>query len=108
MDYMYRTYRTTCLLCLEALGVRKVSKTSEMQFFSRFILTFRSVRMAELLVLPTYHIYLIYSDRQAWANSIDPDETPQNAASHLGLHCLPLIQQFLDTTSRSELYWLKF
>ena len=22
------------------------------------------------------------------ANSVDPDETPQNAASHLGLHCL--------------------
>ena len=34
--------------------------------------------------------------------------TQQNAASHLGLHCLPLIQQFLDTTSGSELYWFKF
>ena len=56
----------------------------------------------------TYSIYHMYSDRQAWANSIDPDETPQNAASHLGLHCLPLIQQFLDTTSGSELYWFKF
>ena len=22
------------------------------------------------------------------ANSVDPDETPQNAASHLGLYCL--------------------
>ena len=55
-----------------------------------------------------YHIYHMYSDRQAWANSLDPDETPQNAASHLGLHCLPLIQQFLDTTSGSELYWFKF
>ena len=55
-----------------------------------------------------YRIYHMYSDRQACANSIDPDETPQNAASHLGLHCLPLIQQFLDTTSGSELYWFKF
>ena len=55
-----------------------------------------------------YRIYHMYSDRQAWANSIDPDETPQNAASHLDLHCLPLIQQFLDTTSGSELYWFKF
>ena len=53
-------------------------------------------------------IYHMYSDRQAWANSIDLDETPQNAASHLGLHCLPLIQQCLDTTSGSELYWFKF
>ena len=25
----------------------------------------------------SYRIYHIYSDRQAWANSIDPDETPQ-------------------------------
>ena len=50
----------------------------------------------------------MFSDRQAWANSLDPDETPQNAASHLGLHCLPLILQFLDTTSGSELYWFKF
>ena len=23
------------------------------------------------------------------ANSVDPDQTPQNAASDLGLHCLP-------------------
>ena len=55
-----------------------------------------------------YRIYHMYSDRQALANSIDPDETPRSAASHLGLHCLPLIQQFLDTTSGSELYWFKF
>lgn len=32
--------------------------------------------------------------RQAGANSVDPDDTPQNAASHQGLHCLPLIQLF--------------
>ena len=50
----------------------------------------------------------MYSDRQARANSIDPDEMPQNAASHLGLHCLQLILQFLDTTSGNELYWFKF
>ena len=55
-----------------------------------------------------YRIYHMYLDRQAWANSVDPDETPQNAASHLSLHCLPLIQQYLDTTSCSELYWFKF
>ena len=55
-------------------------------------------------LLTDYRIYHMYSDRQACANSIDPDETPQNVASHLGLHCLPLIQQFLDTTSGSELY----
>ena len=55
-----------------------------------------------------YRIYRMYSDRQAWANSVDPDETPQNAASRQGLHCLLLIQHFLDKTSGSELYWFKF
>ena len=39
----------------------------------------------------SYHMYL---DRQALENSVDPDEMLQNAASHQGLHCLPLIQQF--------------
>ena len=47
----------------------------------------------------SYHIYYMYLDRQAWANSVDPDEMLQNAASHQGLHCLPFIQQCLDTTS---------
>ena len=35
--------------------------------------------------IAVYHIYHMYSDRQAWANSLDPDETPQNMASHLSL-----------------------
>ena len=36
----------------------------------------------------------MYLDRQTLANSVDPDQTPQNAASDQGPHCLPLIQQF--------------
>ena len=52
-------------------------------------------------------IYGMYSNRQAWENSVDPDEMPQNAASQ-GLHCLPLILQFLDTTSGNKVYLLKF
>ena len=39
---------------------------------------------------------------------LDPDETQMNAASHQGLHCLPLIQQCLDTTMGSKLYLFKF
>ena len=39
-----------------------------------------------------YRIYRKYSDRQAWANSVDPELMPQNAASDQGLHCSPLIQ----------------
>ena len=64
--------------------------------------------MKQTDIILCYRIYRMYSDRQAWANSVDPNETPQNAASHLGQHCLPLIQQFLDTSSGSKLYLFKF
>ena len=32
-----------------------------------------------------------HTDRQAWSNSVEPDQTPHYAASDQGLHCLPLI-----------------
>ena len=32
----------------------------------------------------------------AWANSIDPDQTLQNAVSHQGSHYLQLNQEILD------------
>ena len=41
-----------------------------------------------------YPIYRMHSNRQAWANSVDPDKTQKDVASHQDLHCLPLIQQF--------------
>ena len=44
----------------------------------------------DLIKLPSF----TYSERKAWANSVDPDQTPQNTASDQGRHCLPLIQQF--------------
>ena len=48
--------------------------------------------------------YCTCSDRQAWANSVDPDQTPRSAASDQGLHCLPLIQQFyIFTGSKMDL-----
>ena len=45
--------------------------------------------------------------RQAWANSVDPDETPQHVAFHHGLDYLPLAQIALDTTLGSKLYFFK-
>ena len=36
------------------------------------------------------------------ANSVDSDQTPQNAASDQGLLSLPLIQQFLDIAEKSN------
>ena len=40
-----------------------------------------------------YHNNPKYWDREAFANCVDPDQTRQNAASDLGLHCLPYMQQ---------------
>ena len=37
-----------------------------------------------------YHIYSKYWNRQALANSVGPDQTPQNAVSDQGLYGLPL------------------
>ena len=47
-----------------------------------------------------YRIYCMYSDRQAWANSIEPDETPQSTAPHQDLHCLPLTSSKFWTQHR--------
>ena len=47
-----------------------------------------------------YHNYQKNSDRrQAWANSVDPD---QNAAPDQGLQSLRLIQQCLDTSTGNK------
>ena len=42
-------------------------------------------------------IYAKNSDKQAWANIVDPDQIMQNAASDQVQHCLLLNQQVLDT-----------
>ena len=41
-----------------------------------------------------------YCDRQAWTNSVDPDQTP--AASDQDLLCLSLIQQYFKHTNRQK------
>ena len=41
-----------------------------------------------------------YWDRQAWANSVDPDQMLQNAASDQGLQCLPLIKHHFRHINR--------
>ena len=45
--------------------------------------------------------YCIYSkqlDRQARANSVDPDQTSKNMASDQGLHKLTQIQRVIDSS----------
>ena len=53
-------------------------------------------------------VHYFNTDRQARAKCVDPDEMLHNAASHLGLHCLPPIQQFIDKALCSKLYLFKF
>ena len=52
-------------------------------------------------------IYPKYSDKEAWANGVDPDQM-QNVACDQGQHCLPLIQQFLDSKSCNEIDFFFF
>ena len=42
----------------------------------------------------------MYKGRQAWANSVDLDQTPHNAAFDLGLHCLLAVQQNVKHINR--------
>ena len=44
-----------------------------------------------------------YRGRQAWSNSVDPDQTSQNAVSDQDLHGLSFMQQILDTSTGSEM-----
>ena len=54
-------------------------------------------RYAYLIRNNAYHIYHKFSDRNVCTNTVDPDQTPQNAASDMDLHCLLLIQVFGST-----------
>ena len=52
-----------------------------------------------------YHSYPEYLDKPAWANSVDPGQMPQNAASDQGEHCLPHIQQSFWQSLRYIVKW---
>ena len=49
-----------------------------------------------------------YSDRQAIANSADPDQIQQYMASDQGLNYFPLIKQILDSQTGSKIDLFKF
>ena len=48
------------------------------------------------------------TDRQAIANSLDPNKTLQNRASDQGLHCLPIIQHFLHSSTGGQTDMFKY
>ena len=35
-------------------------------------------------------IYSIFDGKTCWQNNVDPDQTPHDVASDLGLHCLSM------------------
>ena len=43
---------------------------------------------------------LKYWDRQAFAKSVDPNQTPQYAESDQSLHCLPYIKLYFTRIKR--------
>ena len=55
-----------------------------------------------------FRIYPKCLGRQSWANSVDPDQMLQNAAADLGLPCLPVIQQFLESPEDCQIDLFKF
>ena len=52
-----------------------------------------------------YNIYPKYWDRQAGITCVDPDKIVESGQD---LHCLPLIQQFLDISAGSNINLYKF
>ena len=49
-----------------------------------------------------------YLNRQAFANSVDPDQMPQNVASDQDLHCLHTYSHILDISRGSGMNTFKF
>ena len=66
--------------------------------FSRRHLDFFFCLQRKIRLVYWYRNNLKYWDRLAFANSIDPDQMPQNVASDQGLHCLLYIQQYIRNT----------
>ena len=85
---------------LSALTVRRVRFCPMRSELNRdVILENHSVRyvigVRYLMKLP----YMSQIFGQRGLDSVDPDQTPQNAASDQGLHCLSFIHQFVDTST---------
>ena len=51
---------------------------------------------------------LNHADRYAYANSVDPHQTPQNTATDLGMHCFPFNQQLVSHQQVVKLAYSQF
>ena len=110
MSYLIRIYNVWHLFW-SLIETPIWNNGSEHRVFSKYFLEeawaeFEAAKMDTADI--TVFTIIMYSDRQAWANSVDLDEIPLNAASHQGIHCSQISQQFLDTTTDSKLHLFKF
>ena len=76
------------------MGTLIISKIKE-EFPDRIMNTFSVVPSPKVKnESNTVCLFAQIIGRIAWANSVEPDQTPQNAASDQVLRCLPHTQQF--------------
>ena len=68
------------------LGLSNINTNFELNVTDLFKIKRKQMRPYIFLSYPKY------SDKEARASSADPDQTPLNAASDQGVHCLPLVQ----------------
>ena len=79
-------YFQLCFIPLLQLSCRKMGTRPGQDFIRRNLTTWREhVMCSEVL-------YFMYSNWNAYANSVDPDQTRINMVSDQGLHSLPLIK----------------
>ena len=72
----------------------------------RLSLKFRkSHNMTDYHFMCIHRIYPKYLDKQARSNNVDPDQTPQNAASDQGLHVCHSSCNFRQITGSTSVKW---
>ena len=80
------------------IAIDDVSMTPGCRPAARKISPYEAVSYEQIhsfyLYIHDYHNNPKYWERQALANSVNPDQMPHSVASDQGLHCLPLIQQY--------------
>ena len=77
---------------LNSFGVHAVWTVSVYNFYEPCFIQANREIPDQTGMRSKYHVNPKYLNGQVCANSVDPDQTPQNAASDQGLHCLPIIK----------------
>ena len=83
----HNTYTTNFINMINA--PRRCSKTLIYRIYPKYSDTSTPYHICSKIWTSTIHYPMLCLNMAGWvANSVDPDETPRSAASHLGLYCL--------------------